>query len=108
MACQTDHSVQHSFSLPQRVDNPGGVACIYIYMVPPPEDLCFLLFSALSTRHHLRIVTQITHRKHRHTLSKTLFRLKPIEPIEISIGAKIQDCPGVCPRESWILDLGPD
>ena len=35
-------------------------------------------------------------------------RLKPIEPIEISIGTKIQDprFPGKTPEQSWILDLG--
>ena len=37
-------------------------------------------------------------------------RLKPIEPIEISIGTKIQDprFPGMTPEQSWILDLGSE
>ena len=37
-------------------------------------------------------------------------RLKPIEPIEISIGTKIQDprFPGKTPEQSWILDLGSE
>ena len=38
------------------------------------------------------------------------YRLKPIKPIEISIGAWIQDprLPKGLWAESWILDLGPD
>ena len=37
-------------------------------------------------------------------------RLKPIEPIEISIGTKIQGprFPGKTPEQSWILDLGSE
>ena len=37
-------------------------------------------------------------------------RLKPIEPIEISIGTTIQDprFPGKTPEQSWILDPSPD
>ena len=36
--------------------------------------------------------------------------MKPIEPIEISIGTKIQDprFPGKTPEQSWILDLGSE
>ena len=90
----------------------------YRYKVPP-QDLFFCtfqlsarafssgfsLFSALSTRHHLTILTQSTPRKN---LSQTLFRLKPIEPIEISIGTKIQDPRLVRGLSQGILDLGPD
>ena len=85
----------------------------------PPKDLCFFalfsLFHVPSAHVYrsfqlfpLAIISQSsTPRKH---LSQTLLRLKPIEPIEISIGAKIQDprskiAPGSVPGNlgSWIL-----
>ena len=75
---------------------------IYIYMVPPPQrSTKFNATTDIVGYFRLQDCPEVC-------WQNLGSRLKPIEPIEISIGTKIQDprFPGKTPEQSWILDLG--
>ena len=81
---------------------------VYIYIYGPPQTylqtcLYTCMLPHVSTQYTCTHTPHIRVRKLRLNEPRCPLQTHPytvpIEPIEISI----QDCPGVCPRESWIL-----